>query len=473
MKKNLKNRLFKISTLSLVTTGVASVVSASLINNNSVDSFLYQTSLNSQANVSRSGVTEKKLIENPNTSMKMTNIVPLNDIITNTNIPQQNTVYDYDYNAYATITSSQKYNSNAGGGGTSQAAPNLDEITKFNLVNTFNTGQSGGLASAAGSIDWVVKTSNLVSAAKKNGGSAQIGQSLTSLTIKSLLYSPGGNGAGKSLFVLTKGNDNKFYLFRIQWENQTLTGQSEMKGGSYEFVKVLDAPTSGNNTQDYNFMVLESSSTHTMQIMNVPDINSNMTGTGGAPTSSVSMSFVSLSQTDFSNPQAQPTGTKTITIESTVLSGQIFASNKKYKPIITVRDGATVYLTYQAEEYTTDTKDKFLSIIKIDGVNTGSNTITVSNENDATTFKLNDTNNPQFLTDKQLSGINIIQNSSTSYELFYTFKKNSDIISQIPSKIGSLSLNLSNAFNLTQRNIDLFDYLYSNSKLYIFNPKII
>ena len=44
MKKNLKNRLFKISTLSLVTTGVVSAVSASLINNNSVDSFLYQTS---------------------------------------------------------------------------------------------------------------------------------------------------------------------------------------------------------------------------------------------------------------------------------------------------------------------------------------------------------------------------------------------------------------------------------------------
>lgn len=464
MKKNLKNRLFKISTLSLVTTSVVSAVSASLINNNSVDSFSYQTSLNSQTNVSRSGVTEKALITNPNTANKRTNIVPLNDIITNTNIPQQNTVYDYDYNAYATITSSQKYSSTPGGTG-SQTTLTLDQITKFNLVNTFNTGQPGGLASAAGSIDWVVKTSDLVEATK-NGGRAQIGTNFNSLTIKSLLYSPGGNGAGKSLFVLTKGNDSKFYLFRIQWENQTLTGQTEMKGGNYELVKVLDAPTSGNNTQDYNFMVLESSSTHTMQIMNVPDINSNMTGTGGAPTSSVSMSFVSLSQTDFSNPQAQPTGTKTITIESTVLSGQIFASNKKYKPIITVRDGATVYLTYQAEEYTTDTKDKFLSIIKIDGVNTGSNAITVSNANDATTFKLNDTNNPQFLTDKQLSGINIIQNSSTSYELFYTFKKNSDRISPIPSKIGSLSLNLSNAFNSTERNIDLFDYLYSNSKLY-------
>ena len=468
MKKNLKNRLFKISTLSLVTTGVVSAVSASLINNNSVDSFLYQTSLNSQTNVSRSGLTEKALINNPNTSMKRTNIVPLNDIITNTsNIPQQNTVYDYDYNAYATITSSQKYSHNVGSG-TSQAAPTLDEITKFNLVNTFNTGQPGGLASAAGSIDWVVKTSDLVSAANNNSGGTRVGSStsLSSLTIKSLLYSPGGNGAGKSLFVLTKGNDSKFYLFRIQWENQTLTGQTEMKGGNYELVKVLDATTSGNNTQDYNFMVLESSSTHTMQIMNVPDINSNMTGTGGAPTSSVSMSFVSLSQTDFSNPQAQPTGTKTITIESTVLSGQIFASNKKYKPIITVRDGATVYLTYQAEEYTTETKDKFLSIIKIDGVNTGSQTITVTDTNNAKTFKLNDTNNPQFLTNKELSGINIIQNSSTSYELFYTFKENSGWISPTPSKIGSLSLNLSNAFNLTERNIDLFDYLYSNSKLY-------
>lgn len=217
MKKNLKNRLFKISTLSLVTTGVASVVSASLINNNSVDSFLYQTSLNSQANVSRSGVTEKALITNPNTAMKMTNIVPLNDIITDTsNIPQQNTVYDYDYNAYATITSSQKYSYTPGGTG-SQTTLKLDQITKFNLVNTFNTGQTGGLASAAGSIDWVVKTSDLVQAAKNNGGGT-IGSStsLSTLTIKSLLYSPGGNGAGKSLFVLTKGNDSKFYLFRIQ-----------------------------------------------------------------------------------------------------------------------------------------------------------------------------------------------------------------------------------------------------------------
>ena len=462
MKKNLKNRLFKISTLSLVTTGVVSVVSASLINNNSVDSFLYQTSLNSQTNVSRSGVTGKALTENPNTSNKTTNIVPLNDIITNnSNIPQQNTVYDYDYNAYATITSSTKYSV----GSTPQAAPTLDEITKFNLVNTFNTGNGGGLASAAGSIDWVVKTSDLVSAAKNNGGGGQAGSSisLSTLTIKSLLYSPGGNGAGKSLFVLTKGNDNKFYLFRIQWEDQTLTGQSMMKGGNYEFIKVLDAPSGG--TQDYNFMVLESSSTHTMQIMNVPNINSNMGG-AATGTSNVSMSFVSLSQTDFSNPEVQPTVTKTITIDSAVLGGEAFASNKKYKPIITVRDGATVYLTYQAEEYSAETKDKFLSIIKIDGVNTGSNTITVSNANNATTFKLNDTNNPQFLADKQLSGINIIQNSSTSYELFYTFKKNSDGISPTPSKIGSLSLNLSNAFNLTDRNIDLFDYLYSNSKLY-------
>ena len=464
MKKNLKNRLFKISTLSLVTTSVVSAVSASLINNNSVDSFSYQTSLNSQTNVSRSGVTEKALTQNPNTTNKMTNIVPLNDIITNTsNIPQQNTVYDYDYNAYATITSSQKYSV----GTVPQAALKLDEITKFNLVNTFNTGQSGGLASAAGSIDWVVKTSDLVSVAKNNGGGAQAGSStsLNSLTIKSLLYSPGGNGAGKSLFVLTKGDDSKFYLFRIQWEDQTLTGQQLMKGGSYEFVKVLNAPSSGTNTQDYNFMVLESSSTHTMQIMNVPDINSNNSG-GSATTTTATMSFVSLSQTDFSSPQTNPTNTKTITIDSAVLSGQAFASNKKYKPIITVRDGATVYLTYQAEEYTIDTKDKFLSIIKIDGVNTGSQTITVSNTNDATTFKLNDTNNPQFLNDKQLSGINIIQNSSTSYELFYTFKKNGEGISPIPSKIGSLSLNLSNAFNLNERNIDLFDYLYSNSKLY-------
>ena len=238
-----------------------------------------------------------------------------------------------------------------------------------------------------------------------------------------------------------------------------------MKGGSYELVKVLNAPTSGANAQDYNFMVLESSSTHTMQIMNVPDINSNSSG-GSTPTTNVSMSFVSLSQTDFSNPKNQPTSTKTITIDSTVLSGQTFASNKKYKPIITVRDGATVYLTYQAEEYATETKDKFLSIIKIDGVNTGSQTINVSDANNATTFKLNDTNNPQFLNNKQLSGINIIQNSSTSYELFYTFKKNSESISPNPSEIGSLSLNLSNAFNLTQKNIDLFDYLYSNSKLY-------
>lgn len=460
MKKNLKNRLFKISTLSLVTTGVVSAVSASLINNNSVDSFLYQTSLNSQTNVSRSGVTEKALTENPNTSMKMTNIVPLNDIITNnSNIPQQNTVYDYDYNAYATITSSDKYNV----GSTPQAAPKLDEITKFNLVNTFNTGSGGGgLASAAGSIDWVVKTNDLVTAAKTISGT-QTQPSLNSLTIKSLLYSPGGNGAGKSLFVLTKGDDSKFYLFRIQWENQTLTGQAEMRGGSYELVKVLSNTTSG--TQDYNFMVLESSSTHTMQIMNVPDINSNNIA-GGAGQTSATMSFVSLSQTDFSNPETNPTGTKTITIDSTILNGQAFASSKKYKPIITVRDGATVYLTYQAEEYTTETKDKFLSIIKIDGVNTGSNTITVSNANDATTFKLNDTNNPQFLADKQLSGINIIQNSSTSYELFYTFKKNSEWISPTSSKIGSLSLNLSNAFNLTAKNIDLFDYLYSNSKLY-------
>ena len=465
MKKNLKNRLFKISTLSLVTTGVVSAVSASLINNNSVDSFLYQTSLNSQTNVSRSGVTEKKLTENPNTSMKTTNIVPLNDIITNnSNIPQQNTVYDYDYNAYATITSSQKYTSNVGGSA-SQTTLTLDQITKFNLVNTFNTGQSVGLASAAGSIDWVVKTSDLVTAAKNNGGGT-IGSStsLSTLTIKSLLYSPGGNGAGKSLFVLTKGNDSKFYLFRIQWENQTLTGQAEMKGGSYEFVKVLDAPQSGTNAQDYNFMVLESSSTHTMQIMNVPDINSNMNGAGAA-TSNVSMSFVSLSQTDFSNPETQPTGTKTITIDSNLFN-DAFASNTKYKPIITVRDGATLYLTYQAEDYKTETKDKFLSIIKIDGVNTGSTTITVSDKGNVITFKLNDTNNPQFLTDKQLSGINIIQNSSTSYELFYTFKKNAEPISPTLSKIGSLSLNLSNAFNLTEKNIDLFDYLYSNSKLY-------
>ena len=463
MKKNLKNRLFKISTLSLVTTGVVSAVSASLINNNSVDSFLYQTSLNSHTNVSRSSAIEKKLTQNPNTGNKTTNIVPLNDIITNTsNIPQQNTVYDYDYNAYATITSSSKYNSNGVG---SPSAPTLDEITKFNLVNTLNTGQSGGLASAAGSIDWVVKTSDLVKAAKGNGGGTQsvAPTSLNTLNIKSLLYSPGGNGAGKSLFVLTKGNDSKFYLFRIQWENQTLTGQVEMKGGSYELVKVLSNVTNGQ--QDYNFMVLESSSTHTMQIMNVPDINYNNSGVGTS-TNSVSMSFVSLSQTDFSNPQANPTVTKTITIDSTVLSNEAFASNKKYKPIITVRDGATVYLTYQAEDYSSDTKDKFLSIIKIDGVNTGSNTITVSNRNNATTFKLNDTNNPQFLNDKQLSGINIIQNSSTSYELFYTFKKNSGSISPIPSKIGSLSLNLSNAFNLNERNIDLFDYLYSNSKLY-------
>lgn len=462
MKKNLKNRLFKISTLSLVTTGVVSAVSASLINNNSVDSFSYQTSLNSQTNVSRSGVTEKALTENPNTSNKTTNIVPLNDIMSN--IPQQNTVYDYDYNAYATITSSEKYSPNGGGSGV-QSTPKLDEITKFNLVNTFNTGQGGGLASAAGSIDWVVKTSNLVAAANTNNGGTQTG-SLTTLTIKSLLYSPGGNGAGKSLFVLTKGNDSKFYLFRIQWENQTLTGQAEMKGGSYELVKVLDTTSTGTGTQDYNFMVLESSSTHTMQIMNVPDINSNNI----AGSNSVSMSFVSLSQTDFSSPQTNPTNTKTITIDSAVLSGQAFASNKKYKPIITVRDGATVYLTYQAEEYTQETKDKFLSIIKIDGVNTGSQTITVSNTNDATTFKLNDTNNPQFLVDKQLSGINIIQNSSTSYELFYTFKNNNEGILPTPSKIGSLSLNLSNnefnPFNLTERNINLFDYLYSNSKLY-------
>lgn len=463
MKKNLKNRLFRISTLTLATASVASAVSVSLINNNSVDSFSYKTSLNSQARVANATTKERKLTQNPNTSDKKTNVIPLNDLISSgTQVPAQNTVYDYDYNAYATITSSQKYSSD------SKRAPTLDEITKFNLVNTFNTtGQSTSLKSSAGSIDWVVKTSDLVKLITQNGQtgqSKQDGQSSVTLTIQSLLYSPGGNGAGKSLFVLTKGSDSKFYLFRIQWEDQTLTGQQEeMKGGNYELVKVLSSPNNGtgmkdgSTTQDYNFMVLESSSTHTMQIMNVPSITNSQ---------DISMNFVSLSQTDFTNPNDEPTNKKTITIKQNVLTNS-FASSKKYKPIITVRDGATVYLTYQSESYDATTKDKFLSLIKIDGVNTGNTTIDVNDPKNSTTFKLNDASN--FLTENNgqtLSGMNIIQNSSTSYELFYTFKKNSESASNNPSKIASLSLNLSNAFSQQSKNIDFYDYLYSNTKLY-------
>lgn len=464
MKKNLKNRLFRISTLTLATASVASAVSVSLINNNSVDSFSYKTSLNSQARVANAATKERKLTTNSNE--KKINIIPLNDLIsTNSQIPAQNTVYDYDYNAYATITSSQKYS----GQPNEKQTLNLDEITKFNLVNTFNTTGQSGLKSSAGSIDWVVKTSDLAKLITENGQTEQTKQdtqSSVTLTIKSLLYSPGGNGAGKSLFVLTKGSNSKFYLFRIQWEDQTLTGQAEMKGGSYELVKVLNAPNGtttkdGSVTQDYNFMVLESSSTHTMQIMNVPNI------TNGASASGISMKFVSLSQTDFTNPNSEVSSkTKTINIKSSVLSSS-FVSSKNYKPIITVRDGATVYLTYQVEEYTSDTKDKFLSLIKIDGVNTGNTTIEVDGTNNSTTFKLNDTSN--FLAENNgqtLSGMNIIQNSSTSYELFYTFKKNSDAASNNPSKIASLSLNLSNAFSQTTKNIDFYDYLYSNTKLY-------
>lgn len=464
MKKNLKNRLFRISTLTLATASVASAVSVSLINNSSVDSFSYKTSLNSQARVANATTKERELTQNPNTDNKTTNVIPLNDLISSgTQVPAQNTVYDYDYNAYATITSSQKYSDQPNGKQTLK----LDEITKFNLVNTFNTGQQSGLKSSAGSIDWVVKTSDLAKLITNNGqtGAAkQEGQSNVTLTIQSLLYSPGGNGAGKSLFVLTKCSDNKFYLFRIQWEDQTLTGQKEMKGGSYELVKVLNAPNTGttmndgSTTQDYNFMVLESSSTHTMQIMNVPSITNN--------SQDISMNFVSLSQTDFTNPNEEPTNKKTITIKQSVLTNS-FVSSKKYKPIITVRDGATVYLTYQVEEYTSDTKDKFLSLIKIDGVNTGNITINVNDAKNSTTFKLNDASN--FLTENNgqtLSGMNIIQNSSTSYELFYTFKKNNYSASNNPSKIASLSLNLSNAFSQTTKNIDFYDYLYSNTKLY-------
>lgn len=467
MKKNLKNRLFRISTLTLATASVASAVSVSLINNNSVDSFSYKTSLNSQARVANAATKERKLTENPNTSNKKTNVIPLNDLISSgTQVPAQNTVYDYDYNAYATITSSEKYSSQPNGKQTLK----LDEITKFNLVNTFNTGQQSGLKSSAGSIDWVVKTSDLAKLITNNGQDGQAKQGNSSsitLTIQSLLYSPGGNGAGKSLFVLTKGNDNKFYLFRIQWEDQTLSGSNEtMKGGNYELVKVLNGPNNGtgmkdsSTTQDYNFMVLESSSTHTMQIMNVPNI------TNGASTSGISMKFVSLSQTDFTNPQTEPTNTKTIKIESTVLTDS-FVNSKNYKPIITVRDGATVYLVYQVEDYSNDTKDKFLSLIKIDGVNTGNSSIEVKDKSNSITFKLNNTSS--FLNDSNqtLSGMNIIQNSSTSYELFYTFKKSNGVaLKNNPSKIASLSLNLSNAFSQTAKNIDFYDYLYSDTKLY-------
>lgn len=299
--------------------------------------------------------------------------------LTKTDIAQH-TEYDLENTGYATFTSSQTQTNSASGTTT------VDQITKFQTMDAFSSSsqnRSSTVSTYAGQVAWNIKSSDLAKLVDKlsgtdgSRGSGSSGSTTTTVELKAMLFSVGGYGFHKSLFVLGRATTNNAgagtpfstsgskteqdYLFQINWEDQTIAGVNH-KAGDYRLVAKLP-----DNT-DFNQIVLEATSTHTMQVLAVPNITATSSSSREQRNANQTITYVNVDNKNFENPSNQINDKKTISLNT----ANKFEASKTYKPKYASRIGSNIFLIYQDSSNTLG--DKSIVLAKSQSIaSTGNN----------------------------------------------------------------------------------------------------
>lgn len=268
----------------------------------------------------------------------------------------QHTAYDLNGSGYATFTSSTSQ---------SRTSPKtVNQISKFLTKNVYDN--TGKVIKEAGSLDWSISDSDLLSLINNNPPNNG-----NTLKFKAILFSVGGQDSFKSLFVLadllSSGNSNQgSYLFQIQWEDQTI-GEVTQKAGNYR----LACKLSNNSTNNqYNFLSLETPSTHTLQALNVKDISNN-----NQQNVSDFIKYVSVSNSNFNN-NALIENEKSISLNlsnNNIKNEFDLSSSQTYKPIYVNRINSNIFVLMQKENGSNPSTKEFV-VLKSPSIaqNTGS-----------------------------------------------------------------------------------------------------
>ena len=379
LRNILKKITFTTTALALTATVPAVLISNKEGNVYKTSQYFNSSSSSGADGSTSSGTNDYEQYSNIQSANTTVNVVDL----TKTDIAQH-TEYDLENTGYATFTSSKTTKNGATASGTTT----VDQITKFQTMDAFSTGntKTSNVSTYAGQVAWNIKSSDLAKLVDKlngvnNGGSGSGGSSTTTSTtveLKAMLFSVGGYGFHKSLFVLgrattnsTGGGGSPFatssgqtaqdYLFQINWEDQTI-GSTTHKAGDYRLVAKLPSGT------NFNQIVLEATSTHTMQVLAVPDISVSSSSSREQRNSSQTVTYVNVDNKNFENPSSGITGTKTISLDTS----KNFENSKTYKPKYASRIGSNIFLIYQDSSKTLG--DKSIVLAKSQSIaSTGNN----------------------------------------------------------------------------------------------------
>ncbi|MDE5553014.1 MAG: hypothetical protein K2I67_00520, partial [Malacoplasma sp.] len=319
------------------------------------------------------------------------------------NMPAQYKAVDDSNSGFAILTSTNEYKTAAG-------SYSLNQVTKY--VTTTVTDAQGNITKASGTKDWVVGETEL-KAVKSDLGS--------NFKIEAILYSSGGYQEFKSLFAIVN-TDNQSLLFRIYWETQTIDSVTH-NAGDVEFVQDLH-PDANSTLIKYNALALESPSTHTIQVMQLPTA---ITSTGA----DITINYGTVSSSTFTNNGGGQSFTNSsFNMASADLSSN-FASGTSYRPTFVQKVNASVFVIFAAETYTESNKDKAIVMIN-PTVSSTTASFTSSNYN-----KISLSNSG--FTASNSYKVNVLPTSTTSFNLVISESKNS-----VTGNLVTASLNLNN-----------------------------
>ena len=317
-------------------------------------------------------------------------------------MPAQYKAIDDNNSGFAILTSSTKVDSATGN-------YSFNQITKY--LTTSVTDDKGTITSASGTKAWTVDMNDF-SGKQSTGNNA---------SIAAILYSAGGYQEFKSLFAIVN-SDSGSYLFRIYWETQTIGGVSH-NSGEVEFVQNL-SQTGSNPIIKYNALALESPSTHTIQILSLPDISNN------SQDLTINYGTVS-SQTFIKNGTAGAQFTNnTLTMSSSDMQ-RYFAAATKYFPSYIQKVNSSVFVIFSAENYTDANKDKAIVMIN-PTISSTTSSFTTSN------YKNISLANSKFIANKSFK-VNVLPTTTTSFSLVISQSTNNT-----NGNLATTSINLNN-----------------------------
>lgn len=322
------------------------------------------------------------------------------------NMPAQYKAVDDSNSGFAILTSDTQYTSATG-------SYNLDEITKYDTTSV--TGDSGTITKAAGTVDWVITKTDLQVAL----GGTTLGNNMK---IAAIMYSSGGYQEFKSLFAIVN-TDTQSLLFRIYWTSQTIGGVSHT-GGEVQFVQDLH-PNAGSTLIQYNSLALESPSTHTIQVMQLPSAISSLT-------SNITINYGTVSSSTFTNANGAGTAfvNQTLQMSSTDLQAN-FASGVTYHPTFVQKVNASVFVIFSAETYTDADASKAVVMIN-PTISSNTASFTSANYNSISLANSGFNANSTYK-------VNVLSTSTTSFNLVV-----SDSSSSSTGNLVTASLNLNN-----------------------------